>query len=57
MRVRINGQDRDVPQGSTLTRLLEELDTAPQRVAIEVNRELVTRAEYDQTTLNEGDTI
>ena len=57
MRVRINGQDRDVPQGSTLTRLLEELDTAPQRVAIEVNRELVTRAKYDQTTLNEGDTI
>lgn len=57
MQVRINGQDRDVSQGSTLTRLLEELDTAPQRVAIEVNRELVTRAEYAETTLNEGDTI
>lgn len=57
MQVRVNGQDRDVPQGSTLTRLLEELDTAPQRVAIEVNRELVTRAKYDATTLNEGDTI
>ena len=57
VRVRINGQDRDVPAGSTIAGLLEELDTTPQRVAVEVNRELVTRRLYGRTMLDEGDTI
>jgi sulfur carrier protein len=57
MRVRINGTEREVETGCTLTDLLEQLDTAPQRVAVEVNRELVTRKRFDDTVLSEGDTI
>ena len=57
MRVRINGTEREVETGCTLGDLLEQLDTAPQRVAVEVNRELVTRKRFDDTVLNEGDTI
>jgi sulfur carrier protein len=57
VRVRINGQDRDIPDGSTIARLLQDMDAPPQRVAVEVNRELVTRSRFGQTTLNEGDAI
>ncbi len=57
MKVRINGQDRDVPAGSTVAGLLEGLNKRPQQVAVEVNRELVTRSRFDATGLTDGDSI
>ena len=57
MQVRINGQDREIEQGTTVAALLRELDTAPQRVAVEVNRELVTRSTFRHTVLNPGDVV
>ena len=57
MKVPINGQSQDIKPGCTVGALLHELDAAPRRVAVEVNRELVTRKKFDQTALNEGDAI
>ena len=57
MKVHVNGEPRDLDEASTLATLLQELDTTPQRVAIEVNRELVTRKDYGQTHLNDGGNI
>ena len=57
MRVVINGKVHDIEAGTTVASLLRDLDAARQRVAVEVNRELVTRREYDETALAEDDTI
>ena len=37
--------------------LLRELETAPQRVAVEVNRELVPRSTFEEKVLAQGDRI
>ena len=57
MRVVINSQSREVGSSMTVADLLRELETPPERVAVEINRELVTRKRFEETKLNEGDTI
>ena len=55
--VTVNGNEHGVETGATVDDLLRDLDAAPQRVAVEVNRELVTRKKYQETMLHEGDTV
>ena len=57
MQVVINSQSREIDTGLTVADLLRELETPPERVAVEINRELVTRKKFEETMLNEGDTI
>ena len=57
MQVVINSQTRQVGSSMTVADLLRELETPPERVAVEINRELVTRKKFEETMLHEGDTI
>ena len=57
MRIRINGQDRDLPGETTLEGLLASLELPGGRVAVELNGEIVTRADYEATVLAEGDRL
>jgi sulfur carrier protein len=57
MQIWLNGEERTIDENITLAALLSRLDLAPQRVAVEVNRELVRRADYPSTALREGDHI
>ena len=56
MRVTVNGDDRDVTEGTTVRALVEQLDLKPEKVAIELNRRLVRASAYDQP-LKEGDEL
>ena len=56
MRVKINGQDRDVPEGSDIHALLALHQLTPDKVAVEVNRRLVRASKYD-TVLKDGDEV
>ncbi len=56
IRVTVNGEDRDVPAGSTVTSLLAEANLQPRQVAVEVNRRLRRGQAYDEA-LAAGDTI
>lgn len=55
MLIEINGEARDVPDQITLTELIEHLSLAPERLAVELNREVVRRALWPKTILKEGD--
>jgi thiamine biosynthesis protein ThiS len=57
MRVKINGEDREVDDGLTLTALLELLQIRPGRVVVERNRDIVPRDTYNATLINDGDTL
>lgn len=57
MQLLVNGETRQVEEGTGLPELLREAELAPLRVAIEVNRELVRRADYDARRLHDGDQI
>lgn len=57
MIVEVNGESRDVPDSSTLAELVKHLALAPERLAIELNRQVVRRTDWQQTALREGDRI
>ena len=57
MRVEVNGEAREVEEGTTLGALVRLLALAPERLAVELNREVVRRALWDETALGEGDKI
>ncbi len=57
MRVHVNGEVREAAEGLTLGDLVTELALAPERLAIELNREVVRRALWAETKLGEGDRI
>lgn len=57
MQVEINGQPRDISDGTTIAALLRELDVAQPHVAVEVNLEVVPRARHAETVLRPGDRL
>jgi sulfur carrier protein len=57
MQVRLNGELRDVPDGSTVAGLLAHLAVKAQRVAVEVNEAVITKDRYDAHRLGPGDSI
>ena len=57
MRVKINGEDREIDDGLTLTALLESLQIRPGRVVVERNRDIVPRDSYSATLITDGDKL
>jgi thiamine biosynthesis protein ThiS len=57
VRVQVNGEIRELPEGTTLGELVRELSLAPERLAIELNREVVRRAAWPETEIREGDAV
>ena len=57
LRILLNGEPRELPDGTTVARLLEELGMAGRRVAVEVNEEIVPRSEHAARRLREGDRV
>jgi len=57
MKLVINGEDREFTSVSTLSSLVEQLGMKPDRVAVELNHELVPRDRWGATELSEGDQL
>ena len=57
MQIKLNGDPKDVDEGTTLLALVEQLSLAPERLALELNREVVRRADWPAVTLSEGDRV
>jgi sulfur carrier protein len=53
----VNGEPRSFEGALTVADLLERFRLAPQRVAVELNEQLVRRAQFEQTTLRAGDRV
>jgi thiamine biosynthesis protein ThiS len=57
MRITINGESREIAAPLTVAGLVVELGLDPRRVAVELNRRIVKRAEFDAVRLAEGDLL
>lgn len=57
MKLMINGDDRDFAAPLTLAGLVEHLGMKQDRVAVELNRDIVPRDKWPQTNLAEGDRL
>jgi sulfur carrier protein len=53
----INGEPRSFPAPLTIARLIELLDLAGKRIAIEKNGEIVPRSQHADTPLANGDRL
>jgi len=57
MRLVINGNQQDFGERLNLAQLVEQLGMKSDRVAIELNREIVSRAQWSETRLRDGDQL
>jgi thiamine biosynthesis protein ThiS len=57
VRIEVNGEPRELEEGTTVGGLVRQLALAPERLAVELNREVVRRPLWDATPLAEGDKI
>jgi thiamine biosynthesis protein ThiS len=57
MTLQLNGEQREVPDGLSLAGLVEWLELPADRVAIERNLEIVKRANWNETRLENGDRL
>lgn len=57
LQIHVNGQVRDCPPGWTVGDLLRELDITSERVAVELNLEIVDRKDFELRGLRQGDRV
>lgn len=57
MQIQVNGERRACRSGLTVGDLLRELDIRTERVAVELNLEILDRKEFDLRGLKEGDRL
>ena len=57
MKLAINGEEQSFDDGLTLTALVDQLGIKADRVAIELNREIVRREKWPETALHDGDRL
>jgi len=57
MRLQINGEEKETAGDLTLAGLIAQLGMKPDRVAVELNREIVARAQWAETALHDGDKL
>jgi sulfur carrier protein len=57
MTVTVNGTERDVTEGASLAQLLELLGIPASTTVAELNGQIIPRADFVSTALNEGDSI
>jgi len=58
MNLVINGESyQDLPKALTVAGLIKHLGLPETKIAIERNLEIVSKSRFDQTLLNDGDTL
>ena len=57
MRVYINGESREFSGTPSLAELIDKLELPVSRIAVELNREVVRRGDWERTALHDEDRI
>ena len=57
MIVVVNGEETELADGLFVKALVERLGLEPARLAVEVNRKIIRKAEWGSTSLSDGDKV
>ena len=57
LRVKLNGEPCELPDGSTIVQAVAELTAAPAGVAAAVNGDVIPRGSWAATLLRDGDQV
>jgi sulfur carrier protein len=55
MHITVNGESKEVPDGLAVTALLDHLHLRADRVAIELNADILPKNRWQETSLHAGD--
>jgi thiamine biosynthesis protein ThiS len=57
VRIRLNGAEREFDRDTTVAQLVDEITKDRSRVAVERNRMIVPRAEWEYSIVSDGDEV
>lgn len=57
MNIHLNGETREFSEGLTIDALISILSLEPTRVAIELNRKVIRRSDWQATVLHDQDRV
>ena len=57
MNIILNGQNKKIDDNTNIEKLLISLNLDNKRLAVEVNQEIIPRADFDEFTLSELDKV
>ena len=57
MHITVNGSKEDFPSDFNVLGLLNSMNLQDKRIALEINKEIIPRSEYDNHALNDGDIV
>ena len=57
MKIMLNGQEHQCEAPLTVSALLQQLQLGDKRVAVEVNKDIVRRAQHAEHQLQDGDQV
>ena len=57
MKVVVNGEEKEIPDELTVEGLLNLLNIGKERVAVELNLDIVPKAKFAETALKDGDKL
>ncbi|MCK5664268.1 MAG: sulfur carrier protein ThiS, partial [Thiotrichaceae bacterium] len=53
----LNGENKAISKNTNINQLLKDLDLENVRLAVELNKEIISRSDYSLRALNEGDIV
>ncbi|HFQ13659.1 MAG TPA: sulfur carrier protein ThiS [Gammaproteobacteria bacterium] len=57
MKIYVNGQAQELPEDLNAAQLIEQMGLTGQRLAMEVNQEILPRSRFDEHRFREGDRV
>ena len=57
IQVHVNGKEREVQSGLSVHELVESFDLNPLLIVAELNREILSRDQFKDIQVSEGDTV
>ncbi len=57
MKVFINGETKEISRELNLNQLLKQLSLPDERIAVELNKEVVRKKDWENITINDADKI
>lgn len=57
IQVHVNGKEREVRSGLSVHQLVESLDLNPLLIVVELNREILSRDQFNDVQVSEGDAV
>jgi len=57
IQVQVNGKEREIQSGLSVHQLVESFDLDPKLIVVELNREILSRDQFDDVQISEGDAV